>query len=180
MGGCEMDIWLVVLRTIFVYLLMVVVVHTLGKKETAKLPLLNMLIGFMIAHLAVRSLEHVQTPMLTNLLPISLLLVLQMGYVYFFSQSKTSKMKKEKETGQPESWPKEEQQADHPIHVPLILIKDGHLLTENMAKLGKTDFWLKAELKKRIGFTNFKHISFLSIDGFGHWYIDVKDYLPQK
>lgn len=174
-----MDIWLVILRTMFVYLLLVLVVHTLGKKATDKRSLLNMLTGFVIAHLAASTLVQVQTPMWTNLLSIGLLLSLQLGYASLLSLGKTGKRQREKEKGKQAVFQQKER-LHYPAHAPLILIKDGHVLTENMAKLGKTDFWLKGELKKRIGLTNYKYISFLSIDGFGHWYIDLKDYLPQK
>lgn len=177
-----MDVWMIVLRTIFVYFLILAVVPRLGKRGTSQVTLFNLIIGLMIAQLAVISIGNVQEPMLTSLLPVVVLLLLQMLFLQISAKLKKWKMPdKANFTNLPKPEVSSEQQvASTSLHFPLILIKDGILLQDNIAKLGKSDFWLKAELKKRIGLTNFKYITFCSIDGFGHWYIDVKDYLPQK
>lgn len=59
--------------------------------------------------------------------------------------------------------------------LPYVLIKDGELQKEELKKLNKNQFWLKSELKTRVGVTNFKEIMFCSVNSDGEWYIDVKE-----
>ncbi|MHC0035787.1 DUF421 domain-containing protein [Pseudoneobacillus sp. C159] len=57
------------------------------------------------------------------------------------------------------------------ITIPLVL--DGSVQEVNLARINKTNLWLRQELKKR-GYTNFKLISFCSYAN-GEFYIDEKD-----
>lgn len=178
-----MELWVILLRTIFIYALIVLVVHLLDKRRADKLTLIDLIISFMIAHLAANAIADVNTPMLASLIPILHLCVLQV--LFLFISSRSHKWRSVLSRHPSLALANLEQVKKEPVttrsvHYPIILIKDGLLLQENIDKLGKNNFWLKAELKKRIGLTNFKHISFCSIDGSGQWYIDLKDYVPQK
>lgn len=62
-----------------------------------------------------------------------------------------------------------------PHELPAILIKDGELQEEELQKLGKNQFWLKSELKTRVGVTHFKEIMFCSVNSDGQWFIDLKE-----
>jgi uncharacterized membrane protein YcaP (DUF421 family) len=61
------------------------------------------------------------------------------------------------------------------ISFPKILIKDGEVQEEGLKELKQNRFWLKTELKKRIGTSNFSNILFCSVDYKNEWYIDLKD-----
>lgn len=37
----------------------------------------------------------------------------------------------------------------HPVYVPVTLIRDGQLLADELAELGKTEQWLAAKLQKQ-------------------------------
>jgi uncharacterized membrane protein YcaP (DUF421 family) len=57
--------------------------------------------------------------------------------------------------------------------LPLPLIMDGRAQDGNLAKIGKTRFWLKGELARR-EIKEFKDVFFCSIDHRGELYIDKK------
>lgn len=59
--------------------------------------------------------------------------------------------------------------------LPEVLIKDGIVQKEALTRLGRNTFWLKSELRKRVGTSEFKKISLCSIDPKGIWYVDFKD-----
>lgn len=231
-----MELGIIVLRTIFIYFFILVIMRIMGKREIGKLSLFDLVVSIMIAELAVISIENVNTPMLSSLLPIIILFITQMllSYISLKSQKiqdivdgkpsvliehgeiREEELKKQRYTlddllmqlrekqihsinqvefailepsGKLTVFPKSEEdyvsKKDLNIQTsrfefPTVLIKDGIVLHSNLEKLDKNNFWLKAELKRRIGVTNFKHISFCSIDKHGHWYIDIKDNLPKK
>jgi uncharacterized membrane protein YcaP (DUF421 family) len=57
------------------------------------------------------------------------------------------------------------------ITVPLIM--DGVIQEFNLKNMGKTNLWLRQELRKK-GYTRINHISFCSFQD-GQFYIDLKD-----
>jgi len=57
--------------------------------------------------------------------------------------------------------------------LPTPIIIDGKVLDKNLESLGKTRFWLKAEIRKQ-GCQNFKDVFFASVDGHGIIYVDRK------
>jgi uncharacterized membrane protein YcaP (DUF421 family) len=65
------------------------------------------------------------------------------------------------------------------FYMPKILVKDGQIQEKALKEMSQNKFWLKAELKKRTGYSHIKEISFCSIDPDGEWYIDIKD-KPKK
>ncbi|TVY11936.1 DUF421 domain-containing protein [Paenibacillus cremeus] len=79
--------------------------------------------------------------------------------------------KKEMQTNQ--ARPREGQAAFRYEGLPLTLIMDGKVQDENLAKLGKTRFWLKRELQTK-GVKAFKEVFFCSVDHREKWFIDKK------
>lgn len=58
------------------------------------------------------------------------------------------------------------------ITIPLIM--DGIIQESNLTKIGKTNLWLRQQLKEK-GYTNIKNISFCSFQD-GEFYIDLMDH----
>ncbi|WP_025028401.1 DUF421 domain-containing protein [Caldalkalibacillus mannanilyticus] len=226
-----MDIGILVLRTVFIYFFIMVIMRIMGKREIGKLSIFDLVVSIMIAELAVISLESTMIPMFHSLVPIIVLFIIQitMSYISLKSQKirdivdgkpsiivehgklKESEMKKQRynlddlllqlrenkihslsqvefailePSGKLTVFPKEEElnvtKKDLNIpakrfELPVILIKDQDVLEEGLKQLGKNRFWLKAELKKRAGTSDFKKILFCSIDSTGEWFIELKD-----
>lgn len=57
--------------------------------------------------------------------------------------------------------------------LPLPLIMDGKVQDDNLAKLGKTRFWLKGQIQQK-GVKDFKDVFFCSIDHRGALFVDKK------
>ncbi|WP_270180599.1 DUF421 domain-containing protein [Alkalihalobacillus sp. CinArs1] len=58
--------------------------------------------------------------------------------------------------------------------LPLPLILDGKIQGEHLERLGKTELWLRQELRK-VGQRNLKEISFCSLHKNGNFFIDMKN-----
>lgn len=58
--------------------------------------------------------------------------------------------------------------------LPLPLIVDGKVDDDNLARVGKTRFWLKNQIQNK-GYLEFKDVFFCSIDHNGRLYINAKD-----
>lgn len=58
--------------------------------------------------------------------------------------------------------------------LPLPLIIDGHVLEDNLEKIGKTRHWLQNGLEQ-YGYHDFKQVFFCSIDNQGELYFDPKE-----
>lgn len=57
--------------------------------------------------------------------------------------------------------------------LPLPLIMDGKVQDHNLVKLGKTRFWLKAQIQQK-GVKEFKDVFFCSVDHRGNMFLDKK------
>ncbi len=231
-----MDLVTLVLRTVFVYFFILILMRLMGKREIGKLSIFDLVVSIMIAELGVLTLENIQTPLLMGLIPIVILFFTQLGLSYLTLRSekirllvdgkpsvliehgriREDEMKKQRynlddllmqlrendvhslsqvefailePSGKLTVFEKEKERAVtkedlglsvQQFDMPLILIKDGDVQETNLHKLGRNRFWLKKELKKRIGRSGFKDISFCSIDPNGEWYIDVVDRSKNK
>lgn len=229
--GVIMEIWTLVLRTVFVYLFILILMRIMGKREIGKLSIFDLVVSIMIAELAVFSLESTEAPMINSLLPIVILFLTQitLSYVSLKSQRirdlvdgkpsvliehgqiKEKEMRRQRynlddllmqlrenkihtvsqvefaileTSGKLTVFPKEKLTEvtkedlaipTEEIEFPWILIKDGEVQDEGLRGLKQNRFWLKTELKKRIGTSNFNKISFCSVDHKNEWFIDFKD-----
>jgi uncharacterized membrane protein YcaP (DUF421 family) len=66
---------------------------------------------------------------------------------------------------------KSKNSQDGDITIPLII--DGVIEEENLARINKTNFWLRQELKKK-GYRDIKKISFCSYEN-GKFFVDIMD-----
>ncbi|MBO8172615.1 MAG: DUF421 domain-containing protein [Bacillaceae bacterium] len=66
-----------IFRTFFLYFFILVVVRLMGKREIAKLSVIDLVVSIMIAEIAVLAIEDPSKPLLFELIPIVLLMVIQ-------------------------------------------------------------------------------------------------------
>lgn len=74
-----MDYINVVLRTLFFYVLITVVYRFMGKREIGELSIIDLIVSILIAELAAMSIDNYKMSILLSVLPISALVVLQIG-----------------------------------------------------------------------------------------------------
>lgn len=72
-----MDYMTIMLRTMFIYFIILFVLRLMGKREIGKLSVLDFVVSIMIAELAVISIENIQVPMLHSIIPIVVLSLIQ-------------------------------------------------------------------------------------------------------
>lgn len=83
-----MEYYTIVLRTIFVYFILIGVFRLMGKREIGKLSVLDFVVSIMIAELAVISIEDPEVPMIKHLLGIFILLLIQIFLAFLSLKSK--------------------------------------------------------------------------------------------
>ncbi|SDM86801.1 Uncharacterized membrane protein YcaP, DUF421 family [Fictibacillus solisalsi] len=83
-----MEYYTIVLRTIFVYFILIGVFRLMGKREIGKLSVLDFVVSIMIAELAVISIEDPKVPMLKHLIGIVVLLLIQIFLAFLSLKSK--------------------------------------------------------------------------------------------
>jgi uncharacterized membrane protein YcaP (DUF421 family) len=210
----------IVIRTVFVYILILAIFRIMGKREIGKLSILDLVVSIMIAEMAVVAIENTKDPVLHTVFPMLLLMLIQITMAIISLKSKRFRdfvdgqptiiinkgkideeaMRKQRynfddllvqlreknigkisdvefaileSSGQLSVFKKEissnKNQGD--ITVPLIL--DGCIDEDNLARINKTNLWLRQELRKN-GYQDIKKISFCSFEN-GKLYIDLKD-----
>lgn len=217
-----MEYGVIMFRTFFIYLIIIMVYRFMGKREIGQLSIVDFVVSIMIAELAVISIESPEKPMIQSLIGIGILLIAQIVFAYVSLKSERLReiidgkpsviidrgkideveMKKQRynfadlliqlrengvskvsdvefailePTGRLSVIKKDEEQDDEETALyPLPLILDGKIQDEHLKRLGKTELWLRQELKK-IGYKELKKISFCSLEADGIFFIDSKD-----
>ncbi|SDH57175.1 Uncharacterized membrane protein YcaP, DUF421 family [Alteribacillus persepolensis] len=82
-----MEVTTVLLRTLLVYLFLLVILRVMGKREIKELSVLDFVVSIMIAELAVTSIENVSIPVLESFAPITALAVIQILLAYLSLKS---------------------------------------------------------------------------------------------
>lgn len=82
-----MDWVTLVLRTVFVYFFILMLMRIMGKREIAQLSIFDLVVSIMIAELAVITVEDTSTPLIRGLLPIIVLFFTQIGLSYLSLKS---------------------------------------------------------------------------------------------
>lgn len=60
------------------------------------------------------------------------------------------------------------------VHLPVVIVSDGHLLEKNMAKLALDDKWLQQQLRRH-GLTHHRQVFLLTVDGTGQVELIAKE-----
>lgn len=176
-----MDISSLVLRTVFIYLILLLLMRTMGKREIGRLSIFDFAVVIMMAQLAVLPVQQLDTPLLVSLIPIIVLFISQVmrtGFAALLkavrrwaevsinaSDDKMSVPPLVAPSGREQGWPEP----------PLILVENGQVNHHNLNHMGKNLLWLKREVKRRTGSSSLKGVALCSVDHAGYFFIDVDD-----
>ncbi|RSD24084.1 DUF421 domain-containing protein [Mesobacillus subterraneus] len=79
---------IIILRTLFLYLLILLIFRLMGKREIGELSILDLVVYIMIAEMASLSIENTKDPLINTLLPISVLVIIQIALAFLSLKSK--------------------------------------------------------------------------------------------
>ncbi|NGP43437.1 DUF421 domain-containing protein [Bacillaceae bacterium SIJ1] len=86
-----MDLLIIALRTILFYAIIAFIFRWMGKREIGELSILDIVVYVMIAELAVTAIEEPSGSIINTLLPMTLLVIVQIGMAFF--QLKNQKLR---------------------------------------------------------------------------------------
>lgn len=84
-----MEIWTVILKTTFFYFFIVLAYRIMGKREIAQLGIIDLIVSILIAELVAISIENIEDSVWMTIIPISLLVVLELGLAFISIKSRT-------------------------------------------------------------------------------------------
>jgi uncharacterized membrane protein YcaP (DUF421 family) len=219
-----------VVRTIFLYVVILVIFRVMGKREIGELSVLDLVVFIMIAEMAVMAIENTKDPLIHTIIPMFLLMGIQilLAIVSLKSQKirdiidgkptviinngkideqamrkqrynfddlliqlrdknvknvadvefailepsgKLSVFEKNKSGSSSGNSDDSARQEEGSLNLPLIM--DGIIQEEHLKQIGKTNLWLRQQLRS-LGYKDFKNISFCSYDK-GVFFIDLRD-----
>lgn len=67
----------IILRTLVVYVLIIIIFRLMGKREIGELSILDLVVFIMIAESAVMGIENIEKPLMETIVPMFLLMVIQ-------------------------------------------------------------------------------------------------------
>ncbi|MCM3141757.1 DUF421 domain-containing protein [Brevibacillus sp. MER 51] len=82
------NITMVLLRTLFSYFFLLILVRLMGKRELGKLSVFDVVISIMLAEMAALAIEDVDKPALRFYLPMLLIALLEVAFAYLSLKSK--------------------------------------------------------------------------------------------
>ncbi|TQR39245.1 DUF421 domain-containing protein [Brevibacillus brevis] len=82
------DLTMVLLRTLFSYFFLLILVRLMGKRELGKLSVFDVVISIMLAEMAALAIEDVDKPALRFYLPMLLIALLEVAFAYVSLKSK--------------------------------------------------------------------------------------------
>ena len=77
-----MNYLMIIVRTVFFYFLIFIVYRIMGKREVGQLGIIDLVVSFLIAELAVISIENYQDNLMVSVVPILILMCLQLSLAY--------------------------------------------------------------------------------------------------
>lgn len=83
-----MELITILMRTLFTYFFLLVLLRLMGKRELGKLSVFDVVISIMLAELASLGIENVDKPAMYFYLPMGLICLLEIGLAYFSLKSK--------------------------------------------------------------------------------------------
>ncbi|KAA0549272.1 DUF421 domain-containing protein [Bacillus sp. BGMRC 2118] len=79
----------IILRTLVVYVLIIIIFRLMGKREIGELSILDLVVFIMIAESAVVGIEDIEKPLIETIIPMGLLMAIQIGLATLSLKSKT-------------------------------------------------------------------------------------------
>ncbi|RKL68562.1 hypothetical protein CR203_00470 [Salipaludibacillus neizhouensis] len=83
----EMELLIIILRTVVIYVVILIVFRLMGKREIGQLSIVDFVISLMIAELAVMTIENTRVPISHQLVPMFLLMTIQISLAYISLKS---------------------------------------------------------------------------------------------
>ncbi|MBT2574264.1 DUF421 domain-containing protein [Bacillus sp. ISL-51] len=81
------DIFIITIRTIVLYFIILVIFRLMGKREIGELSILDLVVSIMIAEIAVLAIENVKDKLLHTIVPIVILMIIQVSLAYISLKS---------------------------------------------------------------------------------------------
>ncbi|WP_425335364.1 DUF421 domain-containing protein [Salipaludibacillus daqingensis] len=82
-----MELFTIIIRTLVIYVVILIVFRLMGKREIGQLSIVDFVISLMIAELAVMTIENVKVPISHQLIPMFLLMSIQISLAYISLKS---------------------------------------------------------------------------------------------
>ncbi|MBM7701397.1 DUF421 domain-containing protein [Metabacillus iocasae] len=82
-----MDLLIMVLRTVFLYIVIVLIFRVMGKREIGELSVLDLVVFIMIAEMAVMAIEDTNDPLIHTVIPMVTLLIIQVSLAFWSLKS---------------------------------------------------------------------------------------------
>ena len=105
----------IILKTIILYLLIILAYRIMGKKEVGQLSIIDLIVSILIAELAAIAIEQYESSILVSIIPMACLVIIEVLFSYISLKS-----------------PKWRKMIDGS---PIIIIKEGKINFEQMRKL---------------------------------------------
>ncbi|UTR14249.1 DUF421 domain-containing protein [Salipaludibacillus sp. LMS25] len=83
-----MELVTIILRTLVIYVVILIIFRLMGKREIGQLSIVDFVISLMIAELAVITIENVRVPVIHQLIPMFLLMLIQITLAYISLKSR--------------------------------------------------------------------------------------------
>lgn len=83
------DLWIILLRTLFMYFVVFAVMRLMGKREIGKLSVFDLVISIMIAEIAVFIIEDPKKSLLEGIIPLFTLVIIQITFAILMLKSET-------------------------------------------------------------------------------------------
>ncbi|WP_438420314.1 DUF421 domain-containing protein [Bacillus siamensis] len=81
------DIFIITIRTIVLYIIILVIFRLMGKREIGELSILDFVVSIMIAEIAVLAIENVEDQLLHTIVPIVILMIIQVSLAFISLKS---------------------------------------------------------------------------------------------
>lgn len=87
-GGKVEQYFIILFRTVFLYLLILLIFRIMGKREIGELSILDLVVYIMIAEMSSLAIENTKDPLINTLLPIGIFVIIQITLAMLSLKSK--------------------------------------------------------------------------------------------
>lgn len=151
------EIFEVLFRTVFLYVLFIVIFRLMGKREVGELSIIDLAVFVLIAEVAAFALDDVEKDLFTSILPIMCLLILQIVMAYLSLKSKKLR--------------------DIIDGDPSIIIEDGVIIESEMRKQRYNLDDLLQQLREK-SVSSVKNVSYAFLESSGNLSVYLKSETP--
>ncbi|WP_252189202.1 DUF421 domain-containing protein [Rossellomorea vietnamensis] len=83
------EYFIIILRTLFLYVMIIFIFRIMGKREIGELSILDLVVFMMIAEMAVMAIEEPEDPIIHTVLPMGIIVLVQILFAWFSLRSKS-------------------------------------------------------------------------------------------